>query len=111
MLIQLFCFQFIRLEKNLNWVLVIYKFAKEIIKNSKVKLFLVNDSKQLAKFIKSKHIWKKNSYRYGCRYYFKLDERITRIIKMKIDYLKEFIKEFNSNLKFNHDLKKKIGLI
>ena len=30
-----------------------YNFAKEIIKNSKVKLFLVNDQYQLAKFIKS----------------------------------------------------------
>ena len=28
------------------------KFAKEIIKNSKVKLFLVNDNYQLAKFLK-----------------------------------------------------------
>ena len=35
------------------------KFAKEIIKNSKVKLFLVNDSKQLAKFIKTNIYGKK----------------------------------------------------
>ena len=35
------------------------KFAKEIIKNSKVKLFLVNDSKQLAKFIRTNIYGKK----------------------------------------------------
>ena len=35
------------------------KFAKEIIKNSKVKLFLVNDNKQLAKFIKNNIYGKK----------------------------------------------------
>ncbi len=36
-----------------------FKFAKEIIKNSKVKLFLVNDSKQLAIFIKKNMYGKK----------------------------------------------------
>ena len=36
-----------------------YKFAKEIIKYSKVKLFLVNDNYQLAKFIKSNIYGKK----------------------------------------------------
>ncbi len=35
------------------------KFAKEIIKNSKVKLFLVNDNNQLAKFIKTNIYGKK----------------------------------------------------
>ena len=35
------------------------KFAKEIIKNSKVKLFLVNDNFQLAKFIKKTFMEKK----------------------------------------------------
>ena len=35
------------------------KFAKEIIKNSKVKLFLVNDNFQLAKFIKKNIYGKK----------------------------------------------------
>ena len=35
------------------------KFAKEIIKNSKVKLFLVNDNYQLAKFIKNNIYGKK----------------------------------------------------
>ena len=34
-------------------------FAKEIIKNSKVKLFLVNDNNQLAKFIKKNMYGKK----------------------------------------------------
>ena len=36
-----------------------YKFAKEIIRYSKVKLFLVNDNYQLAKFIKSNIYGKK----------------------------------------------------
>ncbi len=36
-----------------------FNFAKELIKNSKVKLFLVNDSKQLAKFIKKNMYGKK----------------------------------------------------
>ena len=36
-----------------------FNFAKEIIKNSKVKLFLVNDSKQLAIFIKKNMYGKK----------------------------------------------------
>ena len=35
------------------------KFAKEIIKNSKVKLFLVEDNSQLAKFIKKNMYGKK----------------------------------------------------
>ena len=35
------------------------KFAKEIIKNSKVKLFLVNDNNQLAEFIKKNMYGKK----------------------------------------------------
>ena len=35
------------------------KFAKEIIKNSKVKLFLVNDNIQLAKFLKKNMYGKK----------------------------------------------------
>ena len=35
------------------------KFAKEIIKNSKVKLFLVNDNHQLARFIKKNMYGKK----------------------------------------------------
>ena len=34
-------------------------FAKEIIKNSKVKLFLINDNKHLAKFIKNNMYGKK----------------------------------------------------
>jgi UDP-N-acetylmuramate--alanine ligase len=34
-------------------------FAKEIIKNSKVKLFLINDQYQLAKFVKSNVYGKK----------------------------------------------------
>ena len=41
-------------------------FAKEIIKNSNVKLFLVNNSNQLAKFLK-KYVWKKNCDWYGSR--------------------------------------------
>ena len=53
------------------------EFAKEIIKNSKVKLFLVKDNYQLAKFIK-KYLWKKNCNRNGCRYHFKLVKKTTR---------------------------------
>ena len=34
-------------------------FAKEIIKNSKVKLFLINDNKHLAKFVKNNMYGKK----------------------------------------------------
>ena len=30
---------------------------------------------------------------------------------MQIDQLKEILKEFGENVKFDHDLKKKIGLI
>ena len=41
------------------------KFAKEIIKNSKVKLFMVDDNFQLAKFIKN--MYGKNCNRYGSR--------------------------------------------
>jgi len=40
-------------EKNYN------NFAKEIIKNSKVKLFLINDQYQLAKLIKNNIYGKK----------------------------------------------------
>ena len=36
-----------------------FKFAKEIIKNSKVKLFLVKDNIQLAKFVKKNIYGKK----------------------------------------------------
>jgi len=44
-----------------------HKFAKEIIKNSKVKLFLVKNNYELAKFLKN-NIYGKNSYRNGCRH-------------------------------------------
>ena len=49
-------------------------FAKEIIKNSKVKLFLINDKNQLAKFLK-KICMEKNCYWNGSWLNFKLDER------------------------------------
>ena len=51
-------------------------FAKEIIKNSKVQLFLVDDKFQLAKFIKA-NIYGKNCNWNGCWDYLKLDARIT----------------------------------
>ena len=35
------------------------KFGKEIIKNSKIKLFLVNDNNELAKFLKNNMYGKK----------------------------------------------------
>ena len=49
-------------------------FAKEIIKNSNVKLFLVKNNIQLAKFLK-KHLWRENYYWNGGRINFKLDEK------------------------------------
>ena len=36
-----------------------FTFAKEIIKNSKVRLFLINDKKQLAQFLKNNMFGKK----------------------------------------------------
>ena len=87
------------------------KFAKEIIKNSKVRLFYSKDNFQLAKFIKKNIYGKKNCNWYGCRYYFKLDERTSRVDEMKINQLKRLLNDFDENLHFEYDLKKKIGLI
>ena len=53
----------------------------------------------------------KNSYWNGCWYYFKLDERTSRFDEMKIDTKKELSNEFGSNIFFDYDLKKGIGLI
>ena len=47
----------------------------------------------------------------GCRHYYKLDERFAKIYKMKTNQLKSLLEEFNANVKFEYDLKKKIGLI
>ena len=57
MLIQLFYVQYIPQEKKLNFNYL--NFAREIIKNSKVKLFLVKDNMHLAKFIKKNIYGKK----------------------------------------------------
>ena len=46
-------------EKKIKLGFNYYEFAKEIIKNSKVKLFLVKDNLQLAKFIKKNIYGKK----------------------------------------------------
>ena len=51
-------FQFILQEKKLKLGFSYINFAKEIIKNSKVQLFILDDRFQLAKFIKA-NIWKK----------------------------------------------------
>ena len=45
-------------------------FAKEIIRNSNVKLFMVDDLKQLSQDLLKKYVWKKNCNRYGCWNYF-----------------------------------------
>ena len=44
-----------KIKLGINYI----KFAKEIIKNSKVKLFLVSDNIELAKFIKKNMYGKK----------------------------------------------------
>ena len=49
-------------------------FAKEIIKNSKVKLFVINNNNQLARFLK-KHVWKKNCDWNGSWLNIKLDKK------------------------------------
>ena len=85
------------------------KFAKEIIHNSKVKLLMVNDVNQLAKFLK-KYDWKENSNWNGSWKYLKLDETITLLNRMNIKELKNLLYEFGSNVRFEYDLKK-IGLI
>ena len=60
--------------------------------------------------LSKKYLWKKNSSRYGCRNYFKLDEKTSRIDEMKIDQLKKILNGFSENLYFEYDLKK-TGLI
>ena len=59
-------------------------FAKEIIKNSKVKLFLIEDKFQLAKYIKNNIYGKKIVIGMGAGFYFNVDERTTKIIIMNI---------------------------
>ena len=49
-------------------------FAKEIIKNSKVKLFVINNNNELARFLK-KHVWKKNCNWNGSWLNIKLDKK------------------------------------
>ena len=65
----------------------------------------------IGKIYQKKYLWKKNSSRYGCRNYFKLDEKTPRVDEMKIDQLKKILNGFSENLYFEYDLKKKIGLI
>ena len=67
-------------------------FAKEIIKNSKVKLFIVKNEIQLSKFTKKKYAWKKNCNWNGCWFNFKLDEKTSSINKMNIQKLKKNFK-------------------
>ena len=56
---QLFCVPFLRQEEKIKLGFKYINFAKEIIKNSKVKLFLVDDKFQLAKYIKANIYGKK----------------------------------------------------
>uniref|UniRef100_UPI000B004AB7 FAD-binding protein n=1 Tax=Pelagibacter ubique TaxID=198252 RepID=UPI000B004AB7 len=81
-------------------------FAKQIIKNSKVELLMIEDQFQLAKYVKSNIYGKKNCHWYGRWFNFKLDERITQIFKMNTN-LKKLLEEFGQNLKLDCDLKKK----
>ena len=60
-------------------------FAKEIVKNSKVKLFMVENYFQLAKFLKREYVWKKNCSWHGSWFNFQLDERITKVNVMEKD--------------------------
>ena len=51
---------------------------------------------------------KKNCNWNGCRNNFKLDEEFAWFNKMKIDYLKNLLKSFDDNVKYEYDLKKKL---
>ena len=59
MLIQLFYVPIFTAGEKIKLGFNYLKFAKEIIKNSNVKLFLVKDNNQLAKFIKNNTFGKK----------------------------------------------------
>ena len=94
--------------KKYNWVLVI-NFAKEIIKNSKVKLFLVDDKFQLAKYIKNNIYGKKIVIGMGAgtiSTWMRECQNFIMSMNRRI-----YLLEFNDNVKFDYDLKKKIGLI
>ena len=87
-----------------------FKFAKEIIQNSKVKLFMVNDLDQLAKFLKNNMSGKKLLLEWELEV-FQTDEKNSTINQMNINQLKDLLFEFGNNVKFEYDLKKKTGLI
>ena len=81
-------------------------FAKELIKNSKVKLFLVDDKYQLAKYIKNNIYGKKIVIGMGAGTISAWMRELPKLIIMNIN-LEELSSEFKNNIKFEYDLKKK----
>ena len=81
-------------------------FAKELIKNSKVKLFLVDDKYQLAKYIKNNIYGKKIVIGMGAGTISAWMRELPKLIIMNIN-LEELSVEFKNNIKFEYDLKKK----
>ena len=81
-------------------------FSKEIIKNSKVKLYLVKDLKELANYVKQNIYGKKIVIGMGAGSISNWMEGITKF-DMKIDdELKQFTNEVGGSLLFDYDLKK-----
>ena len=72
-------------------------FAKEIIKNSKVKLFMVENHLQLARYLKQNMYGKKIVVEWE-RVHFKLDEKITELNEMQIENLQKILINFNLKL-------------
>ena len=64
------------------------KFVKEIIKNSKVELIIINGEKELAKFAKKNIYGNKIVIGMGVEH-IKLDQKFTKIYKMKLDDLEK----------------------
>jgi len=80
-------------------------FAKEIIKNSKVKLFMVNDQYQLAKFIKNNIYGKKIVVGMGAGTISSWMRELPKINIMQLEELRKFSNEINSKFLFDYDLK------
>ena len=91
MQIQLFYFQYYSAGEKIKLGFNYLKFAKEIIKNSKVKLFLINDNFQLAKFIKKIVMEKKLLIGMGAGSISNWLRELPRFNKMKIDKLKQLL--------------------
>ena len=58
-----------------------------------------------------KYLWKENCDWHGRRVNLKLDEKTTTNDVMEVNELKNLLSDFNKDLIFECDLKKKIGLI